>query len=243
MALKPPVFQVMKEPVIVAHRGTSGTAPENTLVAFRRAIELGFTALELDVHRTADGEIVVMHDGKVDRTTDGSGLLSEMTLAQVKALDAGSWKDAEFAGERVPTLKEVCDLVRGRAFTLVEIKDEGITDEVLRVLQDEKYDDQVAIISFSADNMRRTHELRPDIPAGFLTGKAEDLALAEEMGMDALCLEYHAATADVARALHAKNMVLNVWTMDNPEAVREMAAIGGDFLTSNFPEMARDALK
>ncbi|MDH7569578.1 MAG: glycerophosphodiester phosphodiesterase family protein, partial [Armatimonadota bacterium] len=144
-----------RRPVIVAHRGASGAAPENTLAAFRRALELGVPMLELDVHRSADGTIVVLHDATVDRTTDGSGAVAQMTLNEIRRLDAGVKKGPQFAGERIPTLAEVCALARGRAFLFVEVKAEGIADDVLRVLDEGGMTPYSIPISFSAANVRR----------------------------------------------------------------------------------------
>jgi glycerophosphoryl diester phosphodiesterase len=94
-------------PLVCAHRGRSGVAPENTLAAFEAAVDLGADFLELDVRRSADGEIVCIHDATVDRTTDGTGAVADLTLAELRALDAGSWKDARYAGERIPLLSAV----------------------------------------------------------------------------------------------------------------------------------------
>ena len=231
-----------RRPVIVAHRGTSGTAPENTLIAFRRAVEMGFTAMELDVHRTADGQIIVLHDAAVDRTTEGTGAVKEMTLYAIRRLDAGRRRGEEFAGERIPTLAEVCALARGKAFLFVEIKAEGIADDVLAVLQAEGMEGQAIVISFSVDTVRRVKEIRPDMAAGLLTGRGEDMAVAEQLGADALCLHFAAATAEISQALHAQDRVLMVWTVNEPADARRMRDLGADFITSDFPERARAAL-
>lgn len=231
-----------KRPTIVAHRGASGSAPENTLAAFRRALEIGATALELDVHCTADGQVVVMHDATVERTTDGSGAIAQMTLAQLQKLDAGAWRGAEFAGERVPTLAEVCRLARNRAFLFVEIKAEGIAAAVLDVLAAEKMEGQAILISFSADNIRRAKELRSDVATGLLTMQASDMDRLAALGADALCIHYPAATEELARALHAADRLLNVWTVNDPEEIRRMAKLGADFITTDYPEQGLAAL-
>ena len=113
--LRPPVMRI-------AHRGASGLAPENTLASVKRALEIGVDLVEIDIHLTADGHPVVIHDRMVERTTDGTGLISTMTLAQVKELDAGSWFGAEFRGEQIPTLEEVMLICRRKALVLVETK-------------------------------------------------------------------------------------------------------------------------
>ena len=113
-----------RHPIIVGHRGAQGLAPENTLAAFRAAADLNIDGVEFDVMRTADGHLVVFHDDEVERTTNGSGLIYDLTLAQVKALDAGSHFDPRFVGERVPTLEELFDFLKGTDLLIfLELKD------------------------------------------------------------------------------------------------------------------------
>src|SRR5436309_263912 len=112
-------------PFIVAHRGASALAPENTLAAFRRALEAGAPAVECDVHLTADGAPIVIHDARVDRTTNGTGEVASLTLAALRALDAGGWFDPRFAGERLPTLEETLAIAAGRSRVFVELKPGG----------------------------------------------------------------------------------------------------------------------
>lgn len=231
-----------RRPVVVAHRGDSAAAPENTLIAFRRALDLGVPGLELDVHRTADGQIIAMHDATVDRTTDGSGAIASLTFAEIRRLDAGAWKGPEFAGERVPTLAEVCEVARGRAFLFVEIKAEGIAAEVLRILKETGMEGQAIPISFSAANVRQVKELRPEMTVGFLTSHAEDLPRLDELGAEAFCVHYKAATEAMAQQLHQADRLLSVWTVNDPDEMRRMAQLGADFLTSDYPARALEVL-
>lgn len=111
-----------KEFEIIAHKGASGIAPENTLTAFQKALDLGVDMIELDVRHTKDEEIIVFHDSTLERTTNGRGLVEDKTLAEIKALDAGSWFHPDFEGETIPTLKEALDLIDGQCKVLIEIK-------------------------------------------------------------------------------------------------------------------------
>ena len=122
-------FLEAQRPMVIAHRGFSGRAPENTLTAVRLAMELGADMVEVDVTLTSDGFAIVLHDETLDRTTDGAGVVREKTLSEIRALDAGSWYHRRFAGEPVPTLGEVLDLVKGRILINVEIKPEAVDDE------------------------------------------------------------------------------------------------------------------
>jgi glycerophosphoryl diester phosphodiesterase len=136
----------------IAHRGASSIAPENTLIAFRKAIELSADMIELDVRQSADGHLVVIHDDKVDRTTDGSGVVGEMSLTELKELDAGSWFNAEFSEERIPTLEEVIDLVRGKVGMVLEAKGNSelypsFEDRIVETLR--KIVKEVMIIGYS----------------------------------------------------------------------------------------------
>ncbi|MGL1887937.1 MAG: glycerophosphodiester phosphodiesterase family protein [Reichenbachiella sp.] len=112
---------------IVGHKGASGVAPENTLASFQKAIDLGADMIEIDVHYTKDGEVVVFHDETVDRTTNGTGMIHKMTLAEVKALDAGSWfgDHDQYRGEQIPTLQETIDLIHGKIELVIDIKSKG----------------------------------------------------------------------------------------------------------------------
>jgi glycerophosphoryl diester phosphodiesterase len=231
-----------ERPVVVAHRGASVEAPENTLAAFRRALELGAPAMELDVHRTADGELVVIHDATVDRTTNGTGAVAEVTLEALRRLDAGAWKGDAFEGERIPTLAEVCRLARGRAALVVEIKAAGIADQVVSTLEAEGVLDESFIISFSQETARRVKEIRPGATVGLLSGKTEDLPQVAELGLDAFCPHYAAATEEMARELHAANRLLSVWTVNDEDGMRRMAALGSDLITSDNPALALEVL-
>src|SRR5512136_1133404 len=122
----------------VGHRGARGHAPENTLASFDLAVEMGVSAVETDLHLSKDGEVVLIHDHTVDRTTDGHGFVKDMTLRELKQLDAGSWYDARFAGEQIPTLSELLDWARGRVGVAIEIKNgpiyyAGIAEKVIRL--------------------------------------------------------------------------------------------------------------
>ena len=162
----------MIHPLRIAHRGASGAglAPENTLAAFERAIQIGVDAVELDVRSTRDGALVVLHDPLLDRTTDREGPVRELPLAQVREADAGGWFGPEFAGQKVPTLAEALDLMRRRALVVIEIKADHLAEAVLRVVDDLVVADQVVIQSFSAETIRRVKAIDAAAPTALLVG-------------------------------------------------------------------------
>jgi glycerophosphoryl diester phosphodiesterase len=162
--------------LVVAHRGASAEGPENTLAAFRLALEQGAPAVECDVHLSADGFPVVIHDETVDRTTNGKGAVAALTRAALRRLDAGSWRGNRFAGEPIPTLEETLDLCAGRARLFIELKAGRAQEERVRLV-DVTLEavagaprTEVAVISFDPEVVALVARRRPDLPLGLLWG-------------------------------------------------------------------------
>ncbi|MFT5369362.1 MAG: glycerophosphoryl diester phosphodiesterase, partial [Candidatus Latescibacterota bacterium] len=162
----------------IAHRGFSSQYPENTILAFQKALDIGIDWMEFDLQVTADHHVVVMHDKTVDRTTNGNGRVSDLTLAQVKELDAGSHLDPKFAGERVPTFEAVVDLLAGKAKMAVELKFEGLDPIglVLDILQACNLIDQVSISSFDLVKLPEVKRLCPACSTTALVKPGADLS-------------------------------------------------------------------
>jgi glycerophosphoryl diester phosphodiesterase len=161
------------KPAIIAHRGGSAYAPENTLAAFQKAVEQGADGIELDVHLSADGEVVVIHDSNLERTTNGAGSVYETPLAALKELDAGSWYGAEFNGEKIPTLDEVFELVGGRLFVNVELKGPGLLRSelpvrVAEIVERFSLTQKVIFSSFNPWQLRQIGKLLPQARLGML---------------------------------------------------------------------------
>lgn len=213
------------------------------MASFRRAIELGSDGIEFDVHRTADGELVVIHDGFLNRTTNGTGLIMAKTLAELKELDAGSWKGAEFAGERIPTLRE---LIRETPSTLqlfLELKAgsihyQGIEAELIAVLTEEGALGRTQISSFDHQALLRIHEQAPQIPLGMLYADnlLDPVGLAKQVGAEALHPAWEWVTPQLVEAAHAAGLKVNVWTVNIPEVVVMMTHLGVDGLMSDYPD-------
>ncbi|MDY7040456.1 MAG: glycerophosphodiester phosphodiesterase family protein, partial [Chloroflexota bacterium] len=210
-----------------AHRGASAQAPPNTLSAFRLAAELKADGVELDVQLSRDGEAVVIHDFMVDATTNGSGPVAEKTLAELQALDAGSWFDAAFAGEHIPALQEVMDAVGHRLLLNIEIKlpftlaNAGLEAEVVRLIEDNELLDRVIVSSFHPLALRRVKSLNRRIPTGLLY--AHDLPiylrrawLAPLAPHEARHPDFTMVTPAYVQAMKARGYRINVWTVDDP---------------------------
>ena len=233
-------------PLILAHRGASLEAPENTLAAFRQAIELGADGIELDVHLSGDGELVVIHDERVDRTTNGKGWVKDLTLSQLKSLDAGSWFDPAFKGERIPTLKEVIDLVSGRCKLInIEIKSgivlyPGIEEKVLREVEAADLLGKVIMSSFNHFSLKTIKEINPNVKTGilYIEGLVDPWIYARHVPADALHPIFHAVTPEIVNGAHSAGLGVHVWTVDKPEDITRMSGYGVDAVITNDPRTA-----
>ena len=237
-----------------AHRGASGHAPENTLAAFLLAAEMGAHGIELDVHLSADGEAVVIHNDTVDATTDGTGRVSQLALSEIRSLDAGSSFDPEFAGERIPTLQEVFDAVGRRLLINVEIKVElgyhprEQEAEVVGLIEDNQMIDRVIISSFVPSSLRRVHKMNPSIALGLLYGEQETAWLPRVMRwlsvpFDALHPSYHMVHADYVKNAQQRGRRVNVWTVNTADDMRRMHDLGVDGIITNYPDVLHAILK
>ncbi|CAA9256607.1 MAG: Glycerophosphoryl diester phosphodiesterase [uncultured Chloroflexi bacterium] len=233
---------------MVAHRGASGLAPENTLAAFHLAVQLGAPAVECDVHLSADGIPVVIHDATLDRTTNGTGEVFARSLQGLRGLDAGIWFGPQFAGERLPTLDETLAVCAGRARLFVELKRGGgpaLVEAALHAIA-QAPQTPVAVISFGPDEVREVARLRPDLPLGFLIGRQpatqagpqRATEMARELGAGFLSPEHSVVDASFVDAARAAALPLSVWTVDDPARMRELADLGVDAITTNRPDVA-----
>ncbi|MFJ8181930.1 glycerophosphodiester phosphodiesterase [Streptomyces sp. NPDC096105] len=254
-------------PVIVAHRGASGYAPENTLAAVDKAAALGTEWVENDVQRTKDGELVVLHDDSLERTTDVEEVfpdrapwkVKDFTAAEIARLDAGSWFGPEYAGARVPTLEEFVHRVdRHRQKLLLEIKNPqlypGIERDILKVLADEGWLDRrhvrqrLIVQSFSADSVRTVHELAPAVKTGFLGRPPVADLPAYAAFTDQINPSHGSLTAGYVSAVHAlkgahgKRLEAFTWTVNDAAAARRVAGFGVDGIITNNPDVVRDAV-
>jgi glycerophosphoryl diester phosphodiesterase len=224
----------------MAHRGNSGLAPENTLAAFALALNTRAEWIELDVHLSADGEVVVMHDATVDRCTNGSGAIAEMTMAELKALDAGSWFGAAFAGETVPTLAEVVALVGDRLRLDVEIKSTATplsSLKVVQVLADGGVLAQSMISSFGLEALLEARRYWPEGRLALITDRAADLEIALEHSLPWLNITYPEADEALARRAHEAGVRITIWTMDDPARWAHFAGLGVDIVCTNVPHL------
>jgi len=252
-----------------AHRGASHDAPENTLAAFRLAREMGADGVELDVQASKDGEAVVIHDFTVDATTDGRGPVKDETLTELKELDAGSWFDARFAGERIPTLQEVIDEVGHQLLLAIELKarvfggaglalrqaqdaalrqSSGLAAEVVRLIEDHNLVHRAIVSSFNPFALRRVKRLNSRISTGLIYSLDLPAHLIRPLFLlladpDALHPEKHLITQKYMRWAKERGYRVNAWTVDEPAEMKRLIALGVDGIFTNRPDVLRKVLE
>ncbi len=267
------------KPLITAHRGYAAVAPENTMSAFEAALNAGADACEFDVHMTLDSTLVIFHDDTIDRTTNGTGVLRELTYEYLSTLDAGSWKDPKFAGEKIPTLHQTLTYFKeNNMVAVLEIKVAGIVDEILEMLYATEMDKRTVIISFKESAITKIIDEKPEIPAllllygqEYITGSTQNKVnnisqKADEIGTKYIGpfsfqlekldpallpeviykLENNidpgelplALDAEAVAALREKGYIIDAWTVDHEENIRDLITSKVDFLTTNYLERA-----
>lgn len=226
--------------IVVGHRGTTRFAPENTLAAFEKAIDMGARSIEVDVRMTRDGEFVIMHDPWVDRTTNGTGLVSQMTLAEIRKLDAGSWFSPKFAGERVPTLREALRAVKGRTAVDIDFKSgpDNSAELITQILDEEGFDDGSLVTVFvRAWNYKKMkplpqrYALRPHFQNAAHAAQA-----AREDGVEIMGLRRRGFSFAAARAIADNNLVLFANVMgghDDAEGFNDSLRAGARFIQTD----------
>ena len=251
----------MRRVLNIAHRGSSRSAPENTLVAIRRGVEEGAVGAEFDVYRTADGEIVLMHDKSLLRTTNfrdvmpdaASSLVHDQSFADLSKLDAGSWKGPEFRGEPIPTLKETLEYLRGRATPVLEIKPGDIGRDVARVVRETGAETEVFVQSFSARAIREFREELPTVTTGYITGAIvsgdavararEHIRIAREAGANAIVCDHRLVVPEYVEELHRRALSLFVWTVDDVHVMECLVRLGVDGIITNVPARLTELLQ
>ncbi|MDO0928223.1 glycerophosphodiester phosphodiesterase family protein [Streptomyces sp. TG1A-8] len=253
-------------PTVIAHRGASSHAPENTLASIDKAAELGFSWVENDVQRTRDGELVVIHDDSLERTTNAEEVfpgrapwkVKDFTAAEIARLDAGSWFSPAYAGTRVPTLTEYLRRVEhNHEKLLLEIKNPelypGVEQQTLKLLGNEGWLDRdhlerLVVQSFSADSVRTVHELKPAVTTAYLGRPAVTELPRYAVFADLVNPSYASVSAAYVSAVHGfegphgKALGVFAWTVDDAASARRVAGYGVDGIITNEPEVVRAAL-
>ena len=247
------LFRATSRPIIVAHRGSSAHAPENTLAAFRLAAEQGADAVELDAKLSSDRQVVVIHDATVDRTTGARGRVRDLSLAQLKKLDAGSFFGAQFGGEPLPTLAEVFAAVGQRVLINVELTNyanpgDGLVARVCALVKEFHLEERILFSSFDPLNLARARRILPEVPCAILAMPGSGGWLARSFWMEAISPEAvnpyfsDASPAYLQRQVR-KGRKVNVWTVNDPGELTRLARGGASGLITDDPLIALHTLK
>lgn len=224
----------------IAHRGASDLEPENTLRAFKAAVDLGADVIEVDVHLSKDGQPVIIHEATLERTTNGSGYVKDKTVLELKDLDAGQ-------GERIPTLQEAIDFARGRCGLYIELKAPGTPDPVVETICANGFEGEVIISSFDHALLKEVKELAPEMPTSVLVRQTNGdfVGMARAAGADYVhfCWEGQSPTPhkllspELVAEIHEQGLGIIIWHEERPEEIREIIKYPIQGICSNRPEL------
>ena len=239
-------------PLVIAHRGASVYAPENTIAAFRLAVEFGADAVELDAKLTADGQIIVHHDRTLDRTTNGTGLIQARTLAELQYLDAGSHFNPSYAGERIPTLNEVFQAVADRMLINIELSNyaspfDRLPEAVVKLIREFGLEKRVLLSSFNPVGLMKARKLAPEIQLGLLVVDKEPRWLRAFFNMIAPHEAIHPSIALVSEEMiedqHRQGCWVNVWTVNELEDIKRLVHLSVEGVITDVPDLAREVVR
>jgi len=242
------MLESLHQPIIFAHRGASAHAPENTLAAFELALAQGADGIELDVKLSADGHVVVVHDATVDRTTGAHGRVKDLSLADLRRFDAGSFFAEKFRGERIPTLEEVFETVGKRTFINVELTNyntprDHLVQSVCMLIKRFSLQKRVLFSSFFASNLSKARDFLPDVPRGLLAFGGLLGAWARSFGFafgkyQALHPNLRDVTPQQVQRVHRLQRRVHVWTVNAAEEMRRLFGWGVDAIFTDDPQLA-----
>lgn len=241
-------------PLVIAHRGASGYAPENTLAAVQKALDMNADLIEVDIHLSKDGELIVIHDATLERTTNGAGEVVKKNVSDLKTLDAGSWFGDEFKGEPIPTLKEVMELINGQSVILIEIKKgkagnyQGIEQKTVDLIRELKAESWSIVQSFESEAVKNTYDIAPDIEVHklivrdfpfiplyhdgtFRTGSVYSFDYAK-----AINPYYRLITQRFINQTHKRGMKVFTYTVNEEADIQRMIEMGVDGIITNYPD-------
>ena len=215
----------------IGHRGAAGHAPENTLAAVRKGIALGVDFVEIDIRRTADGRLVVLHDATVNRTTDGKGRIESFCFQDLEKLDAGE-------GEHIPTFAEVLKVATGKTGLMVELKIRGAAQQTVELVREARFKGSVIYASFLHDELTHVRKADPEAPLMVLFGSLSraSVSRAIKYGASYVGLPHDKATGPRVNSFHRAGLRLFVYTANDPDDIQRVLSLGVDGVISNFPD-------
>jgi len=223
---------------VIGHRGVAGLEPENTLRSIEKAIDLGVDQVEIDVRMTRDGQLVVIHDETVDRTTDGRGYVKDLTFSELRRLDAGK-------GERIPTLEEILRFTQGKVILQIELKAREATDPTVHLIEGLKAQNDVIITSFVHELLERVHELNPNLRTGalFYDVQGDICQRALDVHSEAIHVYYRNIDRKMVEEAHRKRLKVEAWNPDDMEDMKRIIDLGVDAVSTNRPDILLNLLR
>lgn len=234
-----------------AHRGASGYYPENTMISFEKAIEMGCTGIETDVQMTKDGVLVLIHDEMVNRTTDGAGFVKDFTYSELRRLDAGSWFSKEYANHKIPSLEEILLLVKNTNIQLnIEIKSgvieyEGIEQKLIDTVYKYNMDKQIIFSSFNHYSMVKCKEISKEIKTGllYMEGIYKPCRYAKFVGADALHPYFYALNGEIIKEAKEEGLMINTFTVNDTNYMEYFYQLGVDGIITNYPDKLKKIME
>ncbi len=245
---------------VISHRGANIYAPQNTLPAFQRSLDIGVDGFETDVHLSQDGTLVLCHNYTIDKTSNGKGSISQMSIGQLKAHDFGSYFSPKFAGTQIPTLREFLDLIKqngGVRVLNIELKspranETSIVRDTVEMVKEFDLFESLILSSFDPKLLVEAKQIDPSVKTGFLYSPnskvifrvyRNPLEVAKELKADALHPFSMYVNADLVRKTHDAGMTMNVWTVNSPRAIRRLASLGVDGIITDYPDVVKGVLE
>lgn len=237
-------------PAVIAHRGGKRWAPENTLSAFKKSLEAQVDGIELDIHKCKSGELVVIHDDTLNRTTSGTGYVKDATWQELSQLDCGNWYSPAFKGEKLPLLSDVLNLIKGKILINIEIKNcpvnyAGIEDDLLKLLESYPYSDKIIISSFDHTVLERIHKKTSRYKLALLGDSVmHNLGgYAREVGATAWNPDFDCVRKDTVKAAHDSSITVNTWTVNGVDNWKRAVDLHVDSIITDDPEGLKTFLK
>lgn len=249
MGLRPEKMEVIMH--IFAHRGNSSVYPENTMISFRSAVELGADGIETDIHLTKDGILVITHDEEISRVSDGTGMVKDMTYEELQKFDFGLWKDEKFKGEKIPTLNNLLDLLEGTEMVLnIEIKMgfvlyPGIEEKLLDTIKSRGFMDRVIFSSFNHYSLARLKglDMSAKVAPLYEEGIFEPYHYARTFGADYIHPYYKSVEQSIIEECHRQGIGVNLWTVNDKETAEYLKSIGADAVITDYPEVLINSIR
>ena len=233
--------------LVTAHRGASGLAPENTMSAMLKAIEVGSDYSELDVQETSDGVLVLMHDNSLTRTTGLEKNIWEMDYTSLNGLDAGLWYDAKYKGEAIPLLESVMDTVRGKMKLNIELKynkhDKRLAELVVEMVERKNYINECILTSFNFEAINLVRKLNKNIKVGYIFSKLPEGVDVFTADVDLLSVNYKLVDKKFVEEAHANNKEVHIWTVNEPEEMQRLINLGVESIITDRPDILVNLLQ